>query len=1296
MRSTTKCILIALALWPGSLLATGIEVIEDNQNSLVIEATFSEWSTLPSPEGGKLLRSANVQLDERTGGPATPFLKRLIGLPGDARPKVIIEQAVWGDPIPGPVAAGFEATESADLPHLSTVGTVYLTVPARWRNRWTSELHIIPIRFEGSNAVPLERIRIRLEYGRHSASLRRGAVDRIADAALLNGETARSWTLPRRPLKTNTMSRAKASRSISSLWQQGTMVRIEIDSEGMYAIDQQDLDQLGIDMAGIDPRTLRLFGNGGAPLPVSFGLERDSALVENAILVTGEDDGSFDGSDRILFYGRAVNSWVPSTRTPGEYEHTVNPYVRRNVYWLFIPDAGGADGLRMSSLESENNPTAVAEYAHEHAFVDQDAILYANTSLDPQSGTNWYAAMLSEGQRYTVSLRIDNPIPGSEALLTVHFLEKESTTYIVEINGAPVDTVNYSSVNRYTTFDASRLHNGSNTISLRMLSGLSYVNSLELNWERLLIAVDGKMEFDKLSASGAVRVDLDEIENPWVFDIEEFNDVKYVRGESFVVDHVSNAPHRYLALEDDLFLTPYSMKVASVGGPEYPSGLREYSSGADYIIVTHSDFMQASAPLETYIEQRDTLEVLRVDVDDIYTEYGWGLLDPVAIRDFLADAYYRWENPPETVFFVGDGNYDPRNIYGNVETNYVPPYENGSYSYDDFYSAFTASTPELVSGRLPIQSSNALETYVEQLIQYESDPDYGPWRSQMVIVADDEYVATGVEDWNRKHMKDAERFARDQAPGYLDIKKIYLGPYPTEYDPVTGERRKPQATEDLISAVNDGTLLVAFMGHGNAHVWTHEDVLVDTRDDKLIDSGDRLPIYIAATCNWGYWDRPDNLSHPEILISRRGGAIAIIAATRKTYAGENSDFSAKFFAQFFSREAHHRIGEALMLAKLSSSYWSSIKTYHVLGEPRMVPALPKRDVAVTELDPDSLIAFGPATVTGQVASASSPLDPSFDGDVLLDVFDTVDTLVYTFGKESSRSSDESLEWTRPGGRLFRGLVSVEGGEFSGRFIVPRDVRLGTDGAQVRMYAFTPGVEGSGTLHGVSISRDVAELVDNTPPEINVFFDQSGWRSGDVTSSTPTLHIELFDTNGINLTGGIGHDILAVIDGDREIRLTDDFLYTRNSYSRGSAQRQLLDLEAGEHSMEVWAWDIANNFSREEVNFTVLSGSDEVVLANVLNWPNPFEKKTNFTFELSAPAEVTIRIFTPAGRLVREIGPVQANAGFNYPGNTSSALRWNGWDKYGDPVGNGVYLYKVVAEDENGRRDEVIGKLLRVR
>jgi len=115
------------------------------------------------------------------------------------------------------------------------------------------------------------------------------------------------------------------------------------------------------------------------------------------------------------------------------------------------------------------------------------------------------------------------------------------------------------------------------------------------------------------------------------------------------------------------------------------------------------------------------------------------------------------------------------------------------------------------------------------------------------------------------------------------------------------------------------------------------------------------------------------------------------------------------------------------------------------------------------------------------------------------------------------------------------------------------------------------------------------------------------------------------------------------------------------------------LDDGDHRLEVVVKDASENLTFVERQFVV---SSEFIIANVMNYPNPFAQMTEFTYVLTQPAdEVKIKIYTVAGRLIRELEFAPANAGFN-------ALHWDGRDDDADFLANGVYLYKIIARRGN--------------
>jgi flagellar hook assembly protein FlgD len=97
--------------------------------------------------------------------------------------------------------------------------------------------------------------------------------------------------------------------------------------------------------------------------------------------------------------------------------------------------------------------------------------------------------------------------------------------------------------------------------------------------------------------------------------------------------------------------------------------------------------------------------------------------------------------------------------------------------------------------------------------------------------------------------------------------------------------------------------------------------------------------------------------------------------------------------------------------------------------------------------------------------------------------------------------------------------------------------------------------------------------------------------------------------------------------------------------------------------------------------------------NVFNYPNPFKNDTYFTFELhgiQTPEELKIKVFTVAGRLIKEFSVPLSDLkiGFN-------KIYWNGRDQDGDEVANGVYFYKIIAKN-NGVVKTTTEKLAKIK
>ena len=121
------------------------------------------------------------------------------------------------------------------------------------------------------------------------------------------------------------------------------------------------------------------------------------------------------------------------------------------------------------------------------------------------------------------------------------------------------------------------------------------------------------------------------------------------------------------------------------------------------------------------------------------------------------------------------------------------------------------------------------------------------------------------------------------------------------------------------------------------------------------------------------------------------------------------------------------------------------------------------------------------------------------------------------------------------------------------------------------------------------------------------------------------------------------------------------------------------MQDGIYSLFVQGEDRTGNLSGDidyTVNFEVVHESS---ITNMMNYPNPFSTSTRFVFSLrgsEVPDDIIIQIMTVSGRVVREI--TENELGELRIGRNITEYAWDGKDEFGDPLANGVYLYRVKA------------------
>ena len=1126
---------------------------------------------------------------------------------------------------------------------------------------------------------------------------------------VINQEIANNWKIEDEILR-----KTAAQNSVLA---EGDWYRFEAPTEGIYRINGEFLANLGVSVGSIDPRTIKIYNNGGYILPWTPSTDRPEDLEENAIQVIGESDGSFDDSDYILFYGRGVDFWEFNDISD-KIARNKHFYSKKNYYWLTY---GGDSGKRMKKQQNITATAGIVQTTTKaYRFQDNDnqnligsGLLYVDDDYSSTNQSNTYIHMLDgleNGSTVNYTFQFVN---GStrQNLLTItennsnifsRYLTGSSTWYQDYRYGALANfSMNYTGT---IPDDRSVLRF---TFSPSSISDVGHLDYIEIEYVQDMTELLSEIPliFFSENYQGVIEYSGSPFSDS-NFNIYNITDNKNVESVEFEVlgggfqfksNEVSNQNSKYIAIHNEDIMVPSNAEKVD------NSNIRGFSPGAQYIIISHPNFSEQAERLLNYREntaQYKTTGFIAY-TDEIYNEFSCGSLDPTAIRDFLKYAYENWEIKPEYVLLFGDGDYDYFNVL-EKNVNFIPTFQTteslfeiDSYPYDDYYSRISGNDKlaDLGIGRLSVTTVDEAEIVVDKIINYETNLDKGLWRNKITLLADDGlagYENGVVTDDGSTHTRQSEQLSDDNIPNNFDRLKIYLSNYQTTN---TGlGRRKPDCNTAIIEAINNGTLIFNYVGHGNPDVWAHEIVF-----DRSVSipqlRNEELFFLTAATCDFGKYDDPSLQSATEEMILMEGaGMIGGLSAVRPVFSGQNDALNKTFYTHLLgdvdSLGLPIPIGKAFNYLKQSRTGDNDEK-FHLFGDPILRLNIPKLPVEITSINnielPDTINikALGEVTVKGKVLDLENNTSNQV-GEAIISIFDSERTIYL---------DDINYNMTDQGGVLFRGRVSVENGEFATSFTVPKDISYENKNGKVVAYFFNDSFDGIGFTDNIVVGgTDSSNINDNTGPEIEILFDDE---SSYLVNPNFALRVKLYDETGLNTTGtGIGHKLEAILNDDEQnsIDLTNYFVGDLNSGGKsGEVKYNFSALDAGEYTIKINAWDVYNNFSSKVNYFTVVS-EDDLVVREVYNYPNPFSSNTYFTFQhnLTDPLNVKIKVYTIAGRVIKEIESFNIEDKF-------VKIEWNGKDDDNNSIGNGTYLYKLIIQTVDGEyKENILGKMAVIR
>jgi hypothetical protein len=700
------------------------------------------------------------------------------------------------------------------------------------------------------------------------------------------------------------------------------------------------------------------------------------------------------------------------------------------------------------------------------------------------------------------------------------------------------------------------------------------------------------------------------------------------------------------------------------------------------IIVYPAEFLPQAQELATIHQQHYGINSILADQQDMFDAYSGGLARPESIQDSLQAALIAHPEL-QSVILLGSGTEDWSLA---IDKNRIMVYD----FYDDSFVDFNENvSPELIIGRLPAQNTSQLELMLSHIRQYIEEPDPGYWRNTLLFTADDEYKSGHFEGISSSgttnglnHTQLSEETAQLIDPGVY-IRRIYGLEY--GFDEFNN---KPDARNDIIQQINDGTLIWYFIGHGNEDVLGDEEYFRGSLHLPLLTNENRLNLFIAASCSVGQFYDPGFDSMAEkIVMLENGGSIVSIAASWNCGGYNNTLLMKNFLTNLINDR--QTVGQAMLEAKLinqppTNFIWNS-RLYHIFGDPLLQIHPPQNVGGFTAL-PDSLQRRQLVDFSGEMGGVP------YSGTTAIRAYDSIYDIDYVNILPSDTSQVFTAHYTKPGNRYFFGSTTTANGTFAGQFIVPDDARSG-DFGKLDAYVWDASSQKDYLVSQdeIRMSPTATNAQNTTPPEVTLWLETRKFQTGDIVSTSPLVIAAIEDENGINTVGSAGHRILLLLDDSTQpIDATEGFSYDEGSCTQGELSWQLSGLDAGEHRLQLICFDNFNNPTLSEVQFTAVT-EKSVSIQNMLPYPNPIKKDGYFTFSVPGDTsdliDVTVSIYTITGRKIRTIKAPAQEIGYNQ-------IYWDGRDGDGDRPANNTYLYKVkVKRHSDGKRAEKIGKVI---
>jgi len=1236
---------------------------------------------------------------------------------------------------------------------------------------------------------------VRVDFNRPAASPSLlsdvAARDPQMDAALednvINWDQGQGWrqapSLERsRPNRSPLGSGPRAAAGTLEFNESQPEVRVKLGESALYKLPFDDLSTNGYP-DGIAVGNVSVhrheFLEGAAP---PYGTVELPSEVEDA-----NGNGIFDSGD-------AVWIWVRNWAERSQASLLQRFWGDAEVVYVTSKPGGGLRVAQRPGWNNVTGLTPLPSFPWRRHFEKDFATIMQ--FVFPEADTNiglwhWTEASLYYIRPDTIRFETNNLDTTHAASFTVRWVGRKRDSHFMWAgikNGlgqvtTVVDSVSWfdkQPVVRSVTFPASVLTEGNTnffrqwgkTSSLPPDPNTNYLCSAGLDWFELEYwrqyrAIQQYVRFNSADASGDVQMQVDGFtgDSLRVYDVTDPEQpVRLTLDPAHVLD-VGGA--KSFEMQDVVapgvrreYVAACQNAANSLQGPRVPAA-SAYSavtrrnlwsaSTGDYLLVVPEAFLSTVAPL-TALRSAQGLSVLEAPIESIYDEFNGGRHSAAALERFTKYAYARWSS--RFLMLVGDGTLDPNAALKGSGVDWIPVLPSPApvttdegfevVPSDNRYGFITGNddpinnpapdpvVPELMVGRLPVNSVAEATNLINKVVAYENVQPGDTWRKNVLLNADDAYSGDvflgGPVESGYCHRFYEELFvalnqtmqgfiASDSGVAGMNVEQFNLRYYlpnaaqpgggPGErwnLSPVTGDTCRVDRAETqqhchagvtplLIGKLNSGQLMWNFQGHANETVLTHEELFDNlgfTAGDELRLANDNKPfIFTAFSCHANMFSRPGDQT------ANTGPCLGEDLLAQPNGRGAVASWASVSF-EVVPRNAVDHINVELI---------------------RSMFVNPPRDEFLGPDDRGSRVIMGEAVLSALFRYL--PTTQSFQSERGL-------SITYTLlGDPATR-----ISIGKPLGQVLANQLPVTSGSpvrlhtLGDTLRIDADVvsnvridslalyvNTGTGDALVppASYVVTPPLPD--TASGSTFGGRHFKLVYHTQPAplTQDYAIVARDRYGLVQRTDVTLTLDavlrssgtpINDNDEVPGTAALSLLVLSpapIANPLTEISLKlngVDVAFTAAAAPGDPSGREwILSWTHSDYPIDdyVLVMSIQNGGSVTR-RFRVTAGASKLALRDLFPFPNPFDNDgTRFSFVLLGTESVNLKVhvFSQAGKSIYTGVVKGLNPGYHQ-------IAWDGHDAEGDELANGVYFYRVSVTSSSGATTQQLGKLVKLR